>query len=337
MNFDIPARTEDYRARIADSSSARSFRLRPTGRPMTNTATSGLPLLKALRTKARAEGLWCLQLEPEKEAPASTRWVWPSATKEMNRSIFGPVVFNSAAPDDGNMMMLEALGTPEQKERWLKPIVKGEVPRLCDDRAVSGRRVRAVDDCHPRRTARRQICRHRAQMVHHRRRGGKPFHAHRPHLRRPRNGLSALLFHKDQPGWRILRRIEIMGPEEHGGHCELEFDGLEIPVENLLAGEGREMKVTQVRLGPARLTHCMRWLGLSKRCIRNRNGLRRRAPWLRQRLADRESVQLMLGDLAMPHRDRPECCDEGGLGARPGWLRPQGSVDGQDPGRQCAS
>ncbi|TJW25704.1 MAG: acyl-CoA dehydrogenase, partial [Mesorhizobium sp.] len=83
----------------------------------------------------------------------------------------------------------------------------------------------------------------------------------------PRHGLSALMFHKDQPGWRIMRRIEIMGPEEHGGHCELEFDGLEIPVEDMLAGEGRGMKVTQVRLGPARLTHCMRWLGLSKRCV----------------------------------------------------------------------
>src|SRR5690606_25697013 len=105
--------------------------------------------------------------------------------------------------------------------------------------------------------------------------------------------------HKEQPGWRILRRIEIMGPEEHGGHCELEFDGLEIPVDNLLAGEGRGMKVTQVRLGPARLTHCMRWLGLSKRCIEIARDYAAVRHGFGQRLADRESVQLMLGELAM--------------------------------------
>jgi acyl-CoA dehydrogenase len=82
-----------------------------------------------------------------------------------------------------------------------------------------------------------------------------------------RRGLTAFLFDRDQPGWRIERRIPIMGPEEHGGHCELVFDGLEIPAENVLLGEGLGLKLTQMRLGPARLTHCMRWLGLSKRCV----------------------------------------------------------------------
>ena len=81
-----------------------------------------------------------------------------------------------------------------------------------------------------------------------------------------RKGLTAF-FHKDQPGWRIKRRIPILGPEEHGGHCELIFDGLEIHDENRLLEVGDGLKVTQIRLGPARLTHCMRWLGLAKRCM----------------------------------------------------------------------
>jgi acyl-CoA dehydrogenase len=115
----------------------------------------------------------------------------------------------------------------------------------------------------------------------------------------PRHGLTAFLFHKDQPGWRILRRIPIMGPEEHGGHCELEFDGLEIPAENVLLAEGQGMKVTQIRLGPARLTHCMRWLGLSKRCVEIAQAYAAERTGFGQRLADRESIQLMLGGLAM--------------------------------------
>src|SRR6516162_8407475 len=85
--------------------------------------------------------------------------------------------------------------------------------------------------------------------------------------RRTRRGLTAFLFHRDQPGWSILRRIPIMGPEEHGGHCELAFEGLEVPDENVLMKLGDGLRVTQIRLGPARLTHCMRWLGLAKRCM----------------------------------------------------------------------
>jgi acyl-CoA dehydrogenase len=114
-----------------------------------------------------------------------------------------------------------------------------------------------------------------------------------------RRGLTAFLFHKDQPGWEIVRRIEIMGPEEHGGHCELLFNGLEIPAENVILGEGMGLKVTQTRLGIARLTHCMRWLGLSKRCVEIARAYAEIRTGFGVRLADRESIQLMLGDLAM--------------------------------------
>jgi acyl-CoA dehydrogenase len=114
----------------------------------------------------------------------------------------------------------------------------------------------------------------------------------------PRHGLTAFLFDRDQPGWRIERRIDIMGPEEHGGHCELAFDGLEVAEENVLLGEGQGLKVTQVRLGPARLTHCMRWLGLAKRCVEIARDYAEQREGFGVRLVDRESVQLMLGDLA---------------------------------------
>jgi acyl-CoA dehydrogenase len=115
----------------------------------------------------------------------------------------------------------------------------------------------------------------------------------------PRKGLTAFLFDRDAPGWRIVRRIPIMGPEEHGGHCELEFDGLEIPDEDRLMGVGGGLKVTQIRLGPARLTHCMRWLGLSRRSLDVAADYVAERETLGTRLAERESVQMKLGHCAM--------------------------------------
>jgi acyl-CoA dehydrogenase len=114
-----------------------------------------------------------------------------------------------------------------------------------------------------------------------------------------RKGLTAFLFDRSQPGWRIERRIPIMGPEEHGGHCELVFDGLEIDDENRLMNVGDGLKLTQIRLGTARLTHCMRWLGLAKRAIDIATDYVLERTSQGVKLAEREGVQGMLGDVAM--------------------------------------
>jgi len=114
-----------------------------------------------------------------------------------------------------------------------------------------------------------------------------------------RKGLTAFLFDASQKGWRIKRRIPIMGPEEHGGHCELEFDGLEIPDENRLMQVGDGLKVTQIRLGTARLTHCMRWLGLSKRALSIAVAYARERESFGEKLIDKESVQGLLAEAAM--------------------------------------
>ena len=115
----------------------------------------------------------------------------------------------------------------------------------------------------------------------------------------PRKGLTAFLHTADAPGFRIERRIPIMGPEEHGGHCEVVYQDMEVPAENLLMNEGDGLKMTQIRLGPARLTHCMRWLGLSKRCVEIASEYAQNRFAFGERLSERESVQMMLGDLAM--------------------------------------
>jgi acyl-CoA dehydrogenase len=300
MDFNISARTEDFRARIGDFVEREILPLEADKASYDGHGNIALPLLESLRAKARDAGLWCLQLKPETGGAGLGKVDIAVCYEEMNRSIFGPVVFNSAAPDDGNMMVLEALATPEQKRTWLQPIVDGKV-----------RSAFAMTEPHPGGGSDPSMIATRAE-----RRGdkyvvtgrkwfitGAEEASHFILIARtsddPRHGLSALLFHKDQPGWRILRRIEIMGPEEHGGHCELEFDGLEVPAGNLLAGEGRGLKVTQARLGPARLTHCMRWLGLSKRCMEIARAYAAERTGFGQRLADRESIQMMIGDMAM--------------------------------------
>jgi len=96
-----------------------------------------------------------------------------------------------------------------------------------------------------------------------------------------------------------VRRIPIMGPEEHGGHCELRFDGLEIPDENRLMEVGDGLKFAQIRLGTARLTHCMRWLGLAKRALEIAGDYVQQREAFGARLAERESVQWLLGEAAM--------------------------------------
>ena len=260
-----------------------------------------LQVLAGLRAKAKAEGLWCLQLRPESGGKGIGRTGMAVCYEEMSRSIFGPLAFNSAAPDDGNMMVLEAAGTAAQKDRWLAPIVGGDA-----------RSAFAMTEPHPGGGSDPSMIQTRAEKqadgsyrVHGRKWfiTGAADAAHFILIARTsddaRTGLTAFLFHKDQPGWRIVRRIPIMGPEEHGGHCELEFDGLRIAPEDVLMGEGDGLKVTQIRLGPARLTHCMRWLGLSKRCMEIAQAYAADRHGFGVRLADRESIQLMLGRTAM--------------------------------------
>ena len=301
MDFKISPRVEDYRARIAafverELLPAEADRANYDAHENVRT-----DVLDTLRARAKAEGLWCLQLKPETGGQGLDKVGMAVCYEEMNRSIFGPVVFNSAAPDDGNMMVLEQAGTPAQKERWLQPIVQGKVRSafaMTEPHPGSGSDPAGMMITTAKRDGDKYVVRGRKWFI-----TGAEDAQHFILVARtsddPRKGLSALLFDRDTPGWRIERRIPIMGPEEHGGHCELLFEDMEIPAENLLLNEGDGLKVTQMRLGPARLTHCMRWLGLSKRCVEIATTYARERFAFGERLSDRESIKLMLGDLAM--------------------------------------
>ena len=258
-----------------------------------------LDRLETLRAHAKQAGLWAPQ------APVAWGGMGLSIVgraafyEEANYGLFGPVAMNCAAPDDGNMSILARVGTEAQKQRWLKPIVDGEV-----------RSSFAMTEPAPGGGSDPAMIQTRAE----RKAGGWSIHGRKWYITGAaeakhfiliartsddaRKGLTAFLFDRDQPGWHIVRRVPIMGPEEHGGHCEIAFDGLEVSDDNVLMQVGDGLKVTQIRLGPARLTHCMRWLGLAKRCMAIAADYAEHREGFGMRLIDRESIQLKLGETA---------------------------------------
>ena len=259
-----------------------------------------LDLLENLRTKAKADGLWAPQMPKARGGLGLSVAGMAACYEEMGRSIFGPVVFNCAAPDDGTMILLEKVATEAQKARWLQPIVDGQV-----------RSSFAMTEPAPGAGSDPSLMRTRAE-----RRGetwvvnghkwfitGAGIAQHVILIAKtsddPRKGLTAFLVDRDRPGFKVGRRIPIMGPEEHGGHCEVEFDNLEIPDGDRLMDVGDGLKVTQIRLGTARLTHCMRWLGMSKRALEIAAPYAAERDSFGMKLTDHEGVQWMLGEAAM--------------------------------------
>lgn len=300
MDFSLPPELEDYRRRVRDFVDRELIPLEADRSNYDDHENIADAALERMRARVREAGLWALQMPRELGGQGLPMAGLAACYEEMNRSIFGPVCFNAAAPDDGNMRVLAQVARPDQKARWLQPIIDGEV-----------RSAFVMTEPHPGSGSDPSMMRTTATLKNGKWvvNGRKWFITGAGVARHfiliartsedSRKGLSAFLFHADQPGWRIERRIPIMGPEEHGGHCELVFDGLEIPEENRLMEVGDGLKLTQIRLGPARLTHCMRWLGLSRRAMAVAVDYVGRRSSFGQKLAEREGVQWLLGEAAM--------------------------------------
>ena len=259
-----------------------------------------LAALRPIRAKAKAAGLWAPQMPTERGGMGLPTIGMAAVYEEMNRSIFGPVAINCAAPDDGNMFVLNRIGTEEQKTKWLQPIIDGDIhssfvmtephPGSGSDPSMMLTKAEPIGNSKWRITGRKWYITGAESATH--------FILMARTSDDARKGLTAFMFHKDQPGWRIVRRIPIMGPEEHGGHCEIEFDGLEIDDSDRLMEVGDGLKLTQIRLGTARLTHCMRWLGLAKRSMEIARDYVEKREGFGSKLIDRESVQIKLGEVA---------------------------------------
>src|SRR5687767_8318686 len=300
MDFTLPLHIEDYRKRYRAFVAEHLLALEEDPDAWDDYENIRLDVLEKMRAKAKAAGLWAPQMPKARGGQGLNVVGMAACYEEMNYSRFGPVVFNCAAPDDGNMTVLEKIGTERQKTRWLQPIVDGKVRSaivMTEPAPGAGSDPFMMQTTAVRRGD-KWVIRGRKWFI-----TGAAVAQHFVLLAKTgdegRKSLTAFMFDRDQPGWRIVRRIPIMGPEEHGGHCELEFDGLEIPDEDRLMNIGDGMRVVQIRLGTARLTHCMRWLGLARRSLDIAAEYVSRREAHGSRLSERESVQWLLGEAAM--------------------------------------
>lgn len=299
MDFSLSSEVEDHRLRVRAFIAQHVLPLEKQPEAFDAHENLREDVVARVRARAREEGLWAFQMPKSRGGRGLGVVGMAACYEEAARSPFGPVMFNAAPPDDGNMILLEkVLRTEDLKQRWLQPIIDGEVrsafamtePQGCgSDPSLTYTKATRRGD--------KWIITGRKWFI-----TGAEGAQHFILIARTsddeRKGLSAFLFDADQPGWRIERRIPIMGPEEHGGHCEIAFDGLEIPDAHRLLEVGDGLKVTQLRLGTARLTHCMRWLGLAKRCLEEAGEYVSKRMSFGSTLAQHEGVQWMLGDAA---------------------------------------
>ena len=282
MDFSYSPRTQELRQRVSDFMDQHVFpaEARYWQELEAHTAAgrrwTPLPVIEELKPKARQAGLWNLFLPESEYGAGLTNQEYAPLAELMGRVLWSSEVFNCSAPDTGNMEVLVRYGSAEHKRRWLEPLLAGEIrsafamtePAVAssdatniesrierdtsggrDDYVINGRKWWTSGAGDPR-------CRIMIFM-------GKTDPAAPRHSQQ-----SMILVPMDTPGVKVLRALPVFGYDDAPhGHMEIEFTNVRVPASHILLGEGRGFEIAQGRLGPGRIHHCMRLIGLAERAL----------------------------------------------------------------------
>jgi acyl-CoA dehydrogenase len=273
MNFDYSEKVKDLQARVQSFMDEHIY---PNEKlyydQIAEDRWRPVPVIEKLKPVARAAGLWNLFLPESDHGAGLTNLEYAPLCEIMGRSPMAPEVFNCSAPDTGNMEVLARYGTPEQQEKWLKPLLAGEI-RSCfsmtekevassdatniqssivrdgDDYVINGHKWWSSGGGDPR-------CKISIFM-------GKTDPTAPKHKQQ-----SMILVPLDTPGIKIDRMLTVYGYDHAPhGHAEMTFTNVRVPAGNMLYGEGRGFEIAQGRLGPGRIHHCMRIVGMAERAL----------------------------------------------------------------------